>query len=86
MISGIIRGTAQHPSRPDTVYVLTAGGGLWRADDLSSPKAIMATSHRRRSSTHPGAFAQGCNPSKVCLGIGDWFSQVAQLGASAAAE
>jgi hypothetical protein len=71
--SGRVRNVLQDPTRPDRVYVLSAGGGLWRTDNFSNNKPAWTPLTDSAYSTSGGSFAFGASPDVLYLGIGDPF-------------
>lgn len=71
--SGRLRTILPHPTDPDIVYVLSAGGGLWKSTNFTS------SNHRWRpltdsiGTTSGGSVAFGSNPNTLYLGTGDAF-------------
>jgi hypothetical protein len=73
---GRIRTVLQDPTNPDRVYVLSAGGGLWRTDNFSKNKPDWQPLTDGVVSTSGGAVAFGATPNVLYLGIGDPFGRV----------
>jgi photosystem II stability/assembly factor-like uncharacterized protein len=69
--SGRVSRVLQDPNDPDTVYVLTAGGGLWKTRTFSqtNPRWIPLTDSQ--PSTSGGNMAFGRDPQTLYVGIGD---------------
>ena len=71
--SGRLRTILPHPQDPDTVYVLSSGGGLWKSTNFRS------ANHRWRpltdsvGTTAGGSVAMGSDPETLYLGTGDPF-------------
>jgi hypothetical protein len=71
--SGRIRTILPHPTDPNTVYLLTSGGGLWKTTTFThtNPKWVPMTDSL--ISTTGGSAAFGRTPETLYLGIGDPF-------------
>ena len=69
--SGRIRTILPHPSDPDTMYVLTSGGGLWKTATFTHKNPHWAAKTDALISTSGGSAAFGRNPNTLYLGIGD---------------
>lgn len=68
---GRIRTVLQDPSNPERVYVLSAGGGLWRTDNFSNNKPSWQPLSDSAISTSGGAVSFGATSNVLYLGIGD---------------
>ena len=69
--------TIQHPTNPSTVYVLTAGGGLWRTYNFfeaTGPTWTPLTDFL--VTTSGGCVAFGRSPSTIYLALGDPYQRV----------
>ena len=71
--SGRIRTILPHPTDPDTLYVLTSGGGLWKTTTFTHTNPRWEAQTDALISTTGGAVAFGRNPETLYLGIGDPF-------------
>ncbi len=71
--SGRVASILVHPSNPDTAYVLTSGGGLWKTSQFTHTNPIWTPTTDALISTSGGAAALGRNPNTIYLGIGDAF-------------
>ena len=69
--SGRIRTILPHPTDPDTVYVLTSGGGLWKTSNFTQPKPSWTPLTDGVLSTSGGSVAFGRDPNTLYLGVGD---------------
>jgi hypothetical protein len=71
--SGRLRTILPHPTDPDTVYVLGAGGGLWKTTNFRSPNHKWRPLTDSVGTTSGGSVAFGSNPNTLYLGTGDPF-------------
>src|SRR6266851_887738 len=71
--SGRIRTILPHPTDPDTVYVLTSGGGLWKTTTFTHTNPRWVAKTDALISTTGGSVAFGRTPNTLYLGIGDPF-------------
>ena len=71
--TGRIRTILVHPSNADVVYVLTAGGGLWKTTNFLSPRPTWSPKSDFILGTAGGSVALGGDPNHVYLGSGDTF-------------
>jgi photosystem II stability/assembly factor-like uncharacterized protein len=71
--SGRVRTILPHPSDPDTVYVLTSGGGLWKTTTFTHTNPQWEATTDALISTTGGSVAYGRDPNTLYLGIGDPF-------------
>ena len=76
--SGRVRRILPHPTDPNTVYLLSAGGGLWKTTNFSDPNTTWVPKTDFIGSTSGGNVAFGKLPSTLYLGMGDPFD--AQVG------
>ena len=74
--SGRIRTILPHPTDPDTMYVLTSGGGLWKTTTFTHKNPHWDAKTDALISTSGGSAAFGRNPNTLYLGIGDPFDGV----------
>ena len=59
--TGRLRTILVHPTNPDTVYLLTSGGGLWRTNNFLSPRPDWSAKSDYRFGVAGGAVAFGGN-------------------------
>lgn len=71
--SGRIRTILPHPTDPDTLYLLTSGGGLWKTTDFTHTNPHWVPKTDGLISTSGGSVAFGRTPNTLYLGIGDPF-------------
>ncbi|HKF57788.1 MAG TPA: hypothetical protein VKJ45_20185 [Blastocatellia bacterium] len=71
--SGRVRTILPHPTDPDTVYVLTSGGGLWKTTTFTHTNPQWEPKTDALVSTTGGSVAFGRDPNTLYLGIGDPF-------------
>ncbi|MFP5265527.1 MAG: hypothetical protein ACLGJB_26870 [Blastocatellia bacterium] len=71
--SGRIRTILPHPTDPDTMYLLTSGGGLWKTTTFTHTNPRWESKTDALISTSGGAAAFGRTPETLYLGIGDPF-------------
>ena len=79
--SGRARTILPHPTKKDTVYLLTSGGGLWRTDNWSSTQTVWTPLTDDLPTTGGGSVAFGSNPNTLYLGLGDPYDQILVGGA-----
>ena len=78
--SGRVREILQDPKNLGTMYVLTAGGGLWKTTNLTSTGATWVPMTDSLHTTSGGAMAFGHLTSTLYLGLGDPFDNFALVG------
>ena len=78
--SGRVRSILPHPTEPDTLYLLSSGGGLWKTQNLSAAYPTWVPLTDATVTTSGGAAALGSNPSTVYLGLGDPFDGIGLVG------
>lgn len=72
--SGRLRAILPHPVDPKTVYVLAAGGGVWKTNDFTDPYPTWVPKTDGVFTTSGGALAFGRDPNTLYLGLGDPFA------------
>jgi photosystem II stability/assembly factor-like uncharacterized protein len=72
--SGRLRTILPHPEDPDTVYVLSAGGGLWKSTNFRSLNHKWRPLTDSIGTTSGGSVAFGNDPNTLYLGTGDPFN------------
>lgn len=79
--SGRVRRVLQDPSDADTVYVLTAGGGLWKTTTFGQTSPRWTAKTDALVSTSGGGLALGRVAGTLFLGLGDpFFAGIPALG------
>jgi photosystem II stability/assembly factor-like uncharacterized protein len=81
--SGRVRKILPHPTDPDTLYLLTSGGGLWVTHNFTSASTNWAPLTDNLPTTGGGSVAFGRTPNVLYLGLGDPFD-VINIGGSMA--
>jgi len=71
--SGRARVILPHPTNPDIVYFLNAGGGLWKTTNFTAADTAWAPTTDNVGSTAGGSAAFGRTPEVLYLGTGDAF-------------
>ncbi len=71
--SGRLRRILPHPTDPNTVYVLSAGGGLWKTTNFMDAQPTWFPKTDFIGSTTGGGVAFGQSPTTLYLGTGDPF-------------
>ena len=82
--SGRIATIVPHPTDPNTVYVLSSGGGLWKTTNFftipSEPATVWQPKTDALISTSGGSMALGGrDPNTIYLGIGDSFDALSLI-------
>jgi photosystem II stability/assembly factor-like uncharacterized protein len=78
--SGRVRSILPHPTDPNTVYVLSAGGGLWKTANFNAAAPTWIALSDATVTTSGGAAALGRNPNTIYVGLGDPFDGIALVG------
>lgn len=78
--SGRLRTILPHPTDPNTVYVLSAGGGVWKTTNFTQPYPTWVPKTDNIFTTSGGALAFGRDPNTLYLGLGDPFDGVPTAG------
>ncbi len=71
--SGRARVILPHPTNPDIVYFLNAGGGLWKTTNFTASETSWTPTTDSIGSTAGGSAAFGRTPEVLYLGTGDAF-------------
>lgn len=71
--TGRVRTILPHPTDPDTMYVLTSGGGLWATNNFTQQRPVWRATTDALISTSGGAVSFGRTPNTLYLGVGDPF-------------
>jgi hypothetical protein len=78
--SGRVRSILPHPTDPNTVYVLSSGGGLWKTSNFNAAAPSWVALTDATVTTSGGAAAMGRNPNSLYVGLGDPFDGIALVG------
>src|SRR5258706_11644594 len=78
--SGRVRTILQSPADPDTVYILTSGGGLWKTLTFSHTNPKWEAKTDALQTTSGGSVAFGATPNVLYFGLGDPFNDFPILG------
>jgi len=78
--SGRLRTILPHPTDPDILYVLSAGGGLWKTTNFTSPNHKWRPLTDSIGTTAGGSVSLGSDPNTLYLGTGDPFGFAAPGG------
>ena len=78
--SGRIRTILPHPTDPNTVLILSSGGGLWKTNNFNSPSPTWVALTDSTVTTSGGAAVFGSNPNTIYVGLGDPFDGIALVG------
>jgi hypothetical protein len=79
--SGRLRTILPHPTDGNTVYVLTAAGGLWKSTDFEAAVPHWSPLTDFMETLAGGAVSFGRVPTTLYLGLGDPFDQITVGGA-----
>jgi len=79
--SGRTRSILPHPTDPNTLYLLTSSGGLWKTTDFLMNKPHWTSKTDFVATTSGGAAVFGRDPNTIYLGLGDPFDGNAAAGA-----
>ncbi|GAB3453393.1 hypothetical protein GCM10027321_03480 [Massilia terrae] len=78
--SGRLRSIMPHPSDPNTVYVLSSSGGIWKTSNFESPYPSWSPITDKAITTSGGAAAMGKDPNTLYYGTGDPFDGIPIVG------
>jgi photosystem II stability/assembly factor-like uncharacterized protein len=78
--SGRLRNILPHPSDPNTVYVLSSSGGVWKTSNFESPYPTWTPITDKVITTSGGSAALGANPNTLYYGTGDPFDGTPLVG------
>ena len=78
--SGRLRSILPGPGNPNQLYLLTAGGGLWRTDNLLAAPPTWKPLSDGGSTTSGGAAALGRSFETIYVGLGDPFETTPAVG------
>eukprot|EP01041_Mallomonas_annulata_P003901 gene3901-7783_t len=74
--SGRVRSILPHPSSKNILYVLTAGGGLWKTTNFYDATTTWTPLTDTLVTTSGGFAALGSNPETIYMGLGDPYDRV----------
>ncbi|TFV93869.1 hypothetical protein E4K72_19185 [Oxalobacteraceae bacterium OM1] len=78
--SGRLRNILPHPTDPNTVYVLSSSGGIWKTTNFQAPYPAWTPITDKVITTSGGAAAMGRDPQTLYYGTGDPFDGVPLVG------
>jgi photosystem II stability/assembly factor-like uncharacterized protein len=78
--SGRIRNILPHPADPNTVYVLSSSGGIWKTSNFEAPYPTWNPITDKVITTSGGAAALGRDPQTLYYGTGDPFDGIPLVG------
>ena len=78
--SGRLRNILPHPTDPNTVYVLSSSGGIWKTTNFEAPYPTWAPITDKVITTSGGAAAMGRDPQTLYYGTGDPFDGIPLVG------
>jgi photosystem II stability/assembly factor-like uncharacterized protein len=78
--SGRLRTILPHPTDPNTVYVLSSSGGMWKTSNFEAPYPSWSPITDKVITTSGGAAAMGGNPQTLYFGTGDPFDGIPLVG------
>lgn len=78
--SGRLRNILPHPTDPNTLYVLSSSGGVWKTSNFESPYPNWVPITDKVITTSGGALAMGRNPDTLYFGTGDPFDGIPLVG------
>lgn len=78
--SGRLRTILPHPTDPNTVYVLSSSGGIWKTSNFEAPYPTWTPITDKVITTSGGAAAFGRDPQTLYFGTGDPFDGIPLVG------
>jgi photosystem II stability/assembly factor-like uncharacterized protein len=78
--SGRLRNIIPHPTDPNTVYLLSSSGGIWKTTNFESPYPTWNPITDKVITTSGGAAAMGRDPQTLYYGTGDPFDGIPLVG------
>lgn len=78
--SGRLRNILPHPTDPNTVYVVSSSGGIWKTTNFESPYPNWFPITDKVITTSAGAAAMGRDPNTLYYGTGDPFDGIPLVG------
>ena len=78
--SGRLRNILPHPTDPNTMYVLSSSGGIWKTTNFEAPYPTWTPITDKVITTSGGAAAMGRDPQTLYYGTGDPFDGIPIVG------
>ena len=78
--SGRLRNILPHPTDPNTMYVLSSSGGIWKTTNFEAPYPAWSPITDKVITTSGGAAAMGRDPQTLYYGTGDPFDGIPLVG------
>jgi photosystem II stability/assembly factor-like uncharacterized protein len=78
--SGRVRNILPHPTDPNTVYLLSSSGGIWKTTNFEAPYPTWSPITDKAITTSGGAAALGRDPNTLYYGTGDPFDGIPLVG------
>lgn len=78
--SGRLRSILPHPTDPNTVYLLSSSGGMWKTTNFEAPYPNWLPITDKVITTSGGAAAMGRDPQTLYYGTGDPFDGIPLVG------
>ena len=78
--SGRVRNILPHPSDPNTVYLLSSSGGMWKTSNFEAPYPTWSPITDKVITTSGGAAALGRDGQTLYYGTGDPFDGIPLVG------
>jgi photosystem II stability/assembly factor-like uncharacterized protein len=78
--SGRLRTIMPHPTDPNTVYLLSSSGGIWKTTNFEAPYPVWNPITDKAITTSGGAAALGRDPNTLYYGTGDPFDGIPLVG------
>ncbi|WLI88107.1 hypothetical protein Q4S45_15335 [Massilia sp. R2A-15] len=78
--SGRLRTILPHPTDPNTVYLLSSSGGMWKTSNFEAPYPTWLPITDKVITTSGGAAAMGRDPQTLYYGTGDPFDGIPLVG------
>jgi photosystem II stability/assembly factor-like uncharacterized protein len=78
--SGRLRNIMPHPTDPNTMYVLSSSGGIWKTTNFEAPYPSWNPITDKAITTSGGFAAMGRDPQTLYYGTGDPFDGIPLVG------
>jgi photosystem II stability/assembly factor-like uncharacterized protein len=78
--SGRLRNILPHPTDPNTVYLLSSSGGIWKTSNFEAPYPTWVPITDKVITTSGGSAALGRSPQTLYYGTGDPFDGIPLVG------